>query len=62
VLRNPEVRSNRVDIGDRELTPSQVGDVFANSLLKEPLNHVIVALNDDLTHSPLPLSPEIDMA
>ncbi|OHT00372.1 Pyruvate-flavodoxin oxidoreductase [Tritrichomonas foetus] len=48
-------------IGGRELTPSQATSVFENSLKSSPNNFFTVGINDDLTHTSLPLPKEIDM-
>ena len=48
-------------IGGRELTPSQVSEVFKNSLSPLPRNYFSVGINDDLGYTSLPLPKEIDM-
>lgn len=48
-------------IGGRELTPSQAGEVFKNSLKSNPRNLFSVGIEDNLTHTSLPVPEEIDM-
>jgi pyruvate-ferredoxin/flavodoxin oxidoreductase len=48
-------------IGGRELTPSQAGEVFKNSLKSNPRNLFRIGIEDDIGHTSLPVPKEIDM-
>jgi len=48
-------------IGGRELTPTQAGDVFKNSLSEKPKNLFTVGIVDDLGYTNLPITKEINM-
>jgi len=48
-------------IGGREITPSQAATVFENSLKSYPKNLFSLGIDDDLTHTSLPLPKEINM-
>jgi pyruvate-ferredoxin/flavodoxin oxidoreductase len=49
-------------LGGRELTPSQAGEVFENSLRPAPHNRFTIGIVDDLLGTSLPMPAEVDMS
>ncbi len=50
----------RYGLGSKDFTPIMVKAVFDNLALPEPKNHFTVGIDDDVTHTSLPLAGEID--
>jgi len=53
------VYGGRYGLGSKEFTPTMVNAVFENLENNEPKNHFTVGINDDLTHTSLPLVNKI---
>jgi len=59
--RVPErMLAGRFGLGSKEFTPACVKAVFDNMLSATPKNHFTVGINDDVSHSSLPLGECID--
>ena len=59
--RVPELMlGGRFALGSKEFTPACVKAVFDNMLTATPKNHFTVGINDDVSHSSLPLGDVID--
>ncbi len=52
----PLIIGGRYGIGSKDFTPSDVKAVFDNLDLKEPKKNFTVGINDDLTHTSLPVT------
>jgi pyruvate-ferredoxin/flavodoxin oxidoreductase len=58
----PETVGGRYGLGSKDLTPTMVKTVFDNLLSAAPKNHFTIGINDDVTHTSLELSEDIDPA
>ena len=59
--RMPErMLGGRFALGSKEFTPACVKSVFDNMVAATPKNHFTVGINDDVSHSSLPLGEVID--
>ena len=50
----------RYGLGSKDFTPSMTKAVFDNLKLENPKNNFTVGINDDVTHTSLPINEEID--
>ena len=50
-----EVIGGRYGLGQKEFTPAMVAAVFANLQSQSPKNHFTVGIDDDITHTSLPV-------
>ncbi len=55
-----EVYGGRYGLGSKEFTPSMVNAVFNNLEAAEPRNHFTIGIDDDVTHTSLPVTEKID--
>lgn len=51
----PEIYCGRYGLGSKEFTPTQVKCVFDNMKVLVPKNHFTVGINDDVSHTSLPI-------
>ncbi|MDD5729147.1 MAG: 2-oxoacid:acceptor oxidoreductase family protein, partial [Victivallales bacterium] len=51
----PKVVGGRYGLGSKEFNPCMVKAVFENLMSKEPKNHFTVGINDDVSHTSLPM-------
>ncbi|MBN1107550.1 MAG: pyruvate:ferredoxin (flavodoxin) oxidoreductase [Bacteroidales bacterium] len=58
----PMIVGGRYGLSSKDTTPAQILSVFENMKLQEPKNRFTVGINDDVTHTSLPLLPEIHVA
>ena len=58
----PLLLSGRYGLSSKEFTPSMVKAVFDNMKAEQPKNHFTVGINDDVTHTSLPVTEKIDTA
>jgi pyruvate-ferredoxin/flavodoxin oxidoreductase len=56
----PVIVGGRYGLGSKDFTPAMVQAVFDNLKLDEPKNGFTVGIEDDVTHTSLPLPPEPD--
>ncbi len=56
----PVVAGGRYGLGSKDFTPAMVKAVFDNLRSSVPKNHFTVGINDDVSHSSLEVSAEID--
>jgi len=59
---NRIVVGGRYGLGSKEFTPAMVKAIFDNLKEDSPKNHFTVGIVDDVTHTSLPMEPEIDVA
>ena len=57
-----KVVGGRYGLGSKEFNPTMVKAVYDNLAAAEPKNHFTVGINDDVTHTSLPLGETIDAA
>jgi len=57
---NKTVVGGNYGLGSKEFAPRHLKAVFDNLQEKVPKNHFVVGINDDVTHSSLPLGPPIN--
>jgi pyruvate-ferredoxin/flavodoxin oxidoreductase len=57
-----KVVGGRYGLGSKEFTPSMVNAIYENLSADAPKNHFTVGIDDDVTHTSLPISEEIDAA
>ncbi len=60
--RTPKILNGRYGLGSKEFTPSMVKAVYDNMAADSPRNHFTVGINDDVTHTSLPVEPGFDVA
>lgn len=53
--RPPRIVGGRYGLGSKEFTPAMVKAVFENLAIAKPKNHFTVGINDDVSHSSLPV-------
>jgi len=58
--RGVQIVGGRYGLGSKDFTPAMVQSVFDNLKLDEPKNGFTVGITDDVTHTSLPLPPEMD--
>ncbi|HOS71643.1 MAG TPA: pyruvate:ferredoxin (flavodoxin) oxidoreductase, partial [Bacteroidales bacterium] len=58
----PLIIGGRYGLSSKDTTPAQVLAVYENMKLAEPKNQFTVGIVDDVTHTSLPLLPEINVA
>ncbi len=56
------VVGGRYGLGSKDFTPAMVKAVFDNLGSESPKNHFTVGIEDDVTHTSLPIGEEIDVA
>ena len=56
------VVGGRYGLGSKDFTPAMVRAVFDNLAQENPKNHFTVGIEDDITHTSLPVGEEIDVA
>jgi pyruvate-ferredoxin/flavodoxin oxidoreductase len=54
----PRIVGGRYGLSSKEFTPAMVKAVFDNLKEKQPKNHFTVGINDDVSHTSLPVDPE----
>ncbi|MFH1101771.1 MAG: pyruvate:ferredoxin (flavodoxin) oxidoreductase [Methanobacteriota archaeon] len=57
---NTLVVGGRYGLGSKDFTPTMAKAVFDNLKLDQPKNHFTVGINDDVTHTSLPMGDQID--
>ncbi|MGB4293298.1 MAG: pyruvate:ferredoxin (flavodoxin) oxidoreductase [Bacteroidales bacterium] len=57
----PLILAGRYGLSSKDTTPAMILSVFENMKLKEPKNHFTIGIIDDVTHTSLPLLPDIDV-
>ncbi|TPW17826.1 MAG: putative pyruvate-flavodoxin oxidoreductase [bacterium] len=57
----PLVTGGRYGLSSKEFTPAMVKAVFDDLAAKKPRRHFTVGIVDDVTHTSLPVGPEIDV-
>jgi len=55
-----EIVGGRYGLGSKDVTPAMVKATFDNLRSKEPKNHFTVGILDDVTHTSLPLGPDME--
>ena len=55
----PKVVGGRYGLSSKEFTPAMVKAVFDNLAAAKPKNHFTVGINDDVTHTSLPVRPRV---
>ncbi len=55
-----QVYGGRYGLSSKDFTPTMVKAVFENLEIKQPKNHFTVGINDDVTHTSLPIKVQID--
>jgi pyruvate-ferredoxin/flavodoxin oxidoreductase len=58
--KNISVIGGRYGLGSKDLTPNMVNAVFKNLKSEKPKKRFTVGINDDITHTSLPIDEEID--
>ncbi len=53
----PRIFGGRYGLSSKEFTPAMVKAVFDNLKLDQPKNHFTVGINDDVSHTSLPVDP-----
>jgi len=54
----PRIVGGRYGLSSKEFTPAMVKAVFDNLKEKQPKNHFTVGINDDVSHTSLPVDPD----
>ncbi|HYG24611.1 MAG TPA: pyruvate:ferredoxin (flavodoxin) oxidoreductase [Verrucomicrobiae bacterium] len=54
----PRIFGGRYGLSSKEFTPAMVKAVFDNLKLEKPKNHFTVGINDDVSHTSLPVDPD----
>jgi pyruvate-ferredoxin/flavodoxin oxidoreductase len=54
----PRIVGGRYGLSSKEFTPAMVKAVFDNLNEKQPKNHFTVGINDDVSHTSLPVDPD----
>ena len=57
----PMILGGRYGLSSKDTTPAQIFAVFNNLMAENPKNHFTVGITDDVTHTSLPIPPEIDI-
>jgi len=60
--KSPVIVGGRYGLGSKEFTPAMVKAVFDNLDQSSPKNRFTVGINDDVTHTSLPVEKELDVA
>jgi pyruvate-ferredoxin/flavodoxin oxidoreductase len=60
--KSPVIVGGRYGLGSKEFTPAMVKAVFDNLDQSTPKNRFTVGINDDVTHTSLPVEEELDVA
>jgi pyruvate-ferredoxin/flavodoxin oxidoreductase len=60
--RSLKVLGGRYGLGSKEFNPTMVKAVFDNMSAADPKNHFTVGIDDDVSHTSLPLAEGIDVA
>ncbi len=58
----PRILTGRYGLGSKEFNPGMVKAVFDNMSAKGPKNHFTVGIDDDVTHTSLPVTAGFDVA
>ncbi len=58
----PTLLGGRYGLGSKEFTPAMVKAVYDNMNQKDPKNHFVVGITDDVTHTSLDYDPDFDAA
>ncbi len=56
----PKVVGGRYGLGSKDFTPAQCVAIFDNLKQAEPKNHFTVGINDDVTHTSIPVGPVVE--
>ncbi|MBF0410067.1 MAG: pyruvate:ferredoxin (flavodoxin) oxidoreductase [Candidatus Riflebacteria bacterium] len=56
----PKIVGGRYGLGSKDFTPAQCIAVYENLKAAEPKNHFTVGINDDLTHTSLPVGNAVE--
>jgi pyruvate-ferredoxin/flavodoxin oxidoreductase len=59
---SPLIVGGRYGLGSKDFTPAMVRAVFDNLASETPKNHFTVGIEDDVSHTSLPVEEEIDVA
>eukprot|EP01029_Cantina_marsupialis_P031789 TRINITY_DN924_c0_g1_i3.p1 TRINITY_DN924_c0_g1~~TRINITY_DN924_c0_g1_i3.p1 ORF type:complete len:1033 (-),score=383.63 TRINITY_DN924_c0_g1_i3:2823-5921(-) len=59
---NIKVVGGRYGLGSKDFTPSMVQSIFQNLRLPNPKRGFTVGINDDVSHTSLPILPDLDTA
>ncbi|MFH2066005.1 MAG: pyruvate:ferredoxin (flavodoxin) oxidoreductase [Pseudomonadota bacterium] len=60
--KTAKIVNGRYGLGSKEFNPSMVKAVFDNMKKTSPKNHFTVGINDDVTHTSLPIEDRLDVA
>ena len=58
---NPIIVGGRYGLGSKEFTPAMVKSIFDEAQKDRPKNHFTVGINDDVSHSSLPMDADLDL-
>lgn len=58
----PKILGGRYGMGSKEFNPAMVKAVFDNMTAASPKNHFTVGINDDVTHTSLPVEESFDVS
>lgn len=61
-MERPLIVAGRYGLGSKDTTPGQILAVYENLNANVPKNHFTIGINDDVTHTSLSYSTEIDTA
>ena len=61
-MKDIDVYNGRYGLSSKDFTPTDVKEIFENLAQDKPKNHFTVSIVDDVTHTSLPKSEEIDTA
>lgn len=61
VLRNQQLFAGRYGLASKEFTPDMVAAIYANAASAQPRERFTIGINDDVTHTSLPVTPRPDL-
>ncbi|MCQ2381890.1 MAG: pyruvate:ferredoxin (flavodoxin) oxidoreductase, partial [Clostridia bacterium] len=61
VVRDKVIIAGRYGVSSKEFTPDMVASIYQNAATKQPKNHFTIGINDDVTHTSLPVIPRPDL-
>ena len=56
----PQIIAGRYGLGSKEFTPVMIKAIFDNMKVRQPKNHFVVGIEDDVTHHSLELEDDLD--
>ncbi len=60
-VRNKTIIAGRYGLSSKEFTPDMVAAIYENATSATPKDHFTVGINDDVTHTSLPVTPRPDL-